>query len=53
MAKEFGWTLDYIDSLPLSVMEEYRDFGAVMDGAQKAHNFLRRQSTPSHPKRKR
>lgn len=54
MAKDFGWTLDYIDSLALNVFDEYRDFGDVMDGVNKARDFLRRRnSSHSNARRKR
>lgn len=33
MAKEFGWTLEYIGSLPLARLHEYQQ---IIDGREKA-----------------
>jgi len=37
MAEQFGWTLEYIDSLPMSRIAEYMQ---IQDGRVKAHNSL-------------
>jgi len=38
LAKKFGWTLEYIESLPLA---RWHEFEAVKDGYQKAAADLR------------
>jgi hypothetical protein len=43
IAKEFGWTLEYIESLDLKSIEEFHQYDAVVDGLRKAHAFLNRR----------
>ena len=38
MAEKFGWTLEYIDNLPMEKIGEYIQ---IQDGRNKAMNFLR------------
>jgi hypothetical protein len=43
MAERFGWTFDYIDSLPLEKYDEFEKYLRVMDGLRKGSAFLARQ----------
>ena len=43
LAREFGWTLEYIDTLTLADLEEYGNFDAVTEGARKARDYMRRE----------
>jgi len=42
IAREFGWTLEYIDSLSLNEIEEYHQYDTTIDGLRKGHAFLMR-----------
>ncbi len=42
IAERFGWTLDYIDSLPLEALSHIKERDAVMDGTRKALDYIKR-----------
>ena len=50
MAKEFGWTLEYIDTLTLADIQEYRDYEKVLEGIQKGQAYLFKKNQVHQPK---
>ena len=50
MAEKFGWTFDYIDSLPLSKFQEFAEFETILDGVRKGSDYLRRKKQIHAPK---
>ena len=49
MAEQYGWTLDYVDSLSLEDMTEYYQ---VQDGLHKAQAEMRQRGGKNKPKRR-